>query len=198
MTTTDRRSVVTPADWILPARQGQWTYADYLSLPDDGNHYEIVHGVLFMAPSPSGEHQDAELEIAAHLRTYVKLAGLGVVRIAPFDVRLSPRDVLQPDIFVVLNAKRQKLQKTFLDGPPDLAIEIASPSTAGFDRREKQDTYARFVVPEYWIVDAGARTVEVLVLEEGHYRSLGVFSGKQTLPSRIISYFPVPVEQFFV
>jgi Uma2 family endonuclease len=63
-----------------------------------------------------------------------------VVRIAPFDVRLSPQDVLQPDIFVILHAKRQKVQKTFLDGPPDLAIEIASPSTAGFDRREKQDT----------------------------------------------------------
>jgi Uma2 family endonuclease len=105
---------------------------------------------------------------------------------------------LQPDIFVILNAKRQKLQKTFLDDPPDLAIEIASPGTAGFDRREKQDSYARFGVPEYWIADAGARTVEVLVLDEGHYRSPGVFSGKQTLPSRVVSYFPVPVEQFFV
>lgn len=150
-----------------------------------------------MAPSPTGAHQDAVLEIATYLRTYVKLAGLGIVRVAPFNVQLSPEDIFQPDVLVILNAKRQKLHDTFLDGPPDLAVEVASPRTAGYDRREKQDTYAQYGVPEYWIVNAEARTVEVLVLEEGHYRSLGVFTGKQTLPSSIVPNFPVRVEQFF-
>ena len=151
-----------------------------------------------MAPSPTGAHQDAVLEIATHLRTHVKLAGLGVVRIAPFNVRLSSEDVFQPDVLVVLNAHRQKLQDTFVDGAPDLVVEVASPRTAGYDRREKQDTYAQYGVPEYWIVDAEAHTVEVLVLEEGQYRSLGVFTDQQTLPSRIVPDFPVHVERFFV
>ena len=197
MTTADKISVATPADWVNPSKQGQWTYEDYLSLPDDGVHYEIVNGVLYMAPSPTGEHQDAILEIAAYLRTYVKLPKLGLVRVAPFDVRLSPTHVFQPDVLVVLNAHRDRIQRRFILGAPDLAVEIASPSTAIIDRREKLDAYARFGVPEYWLVDADAHTVEVLMLEKGIYRSLGVFEGEDTLPTKIVSNFPVQVQQFF-
>ncbi len=45
-TTTDELSVVTPADWVPGPPQGSWTYDDYAALPDDGNRYEIVNGVL--------------------------------------------------------------------------------------------------------------------------------------------------------
>ena len=76
-------------------------------------------------------------------------------------------------------------------------MEIASPSTAGYDRREKQNAYARAGVPEYWIADPASRTVEVLALEQGAYRSLGVFQGKATLPTKIVPEFPVRVGQFF-
>ena len=197
MTTADKYTVATPADWVNPSKQGQWTYEDYVSLPEDGNHYEIVNGVLYMAPSPTGEHQDAILEIAAYLRAYVKLPQLGLVRVAPFDVRLSPTQVFQPDVLVVLNKHRDRIQKRFILGAPDLAIEIASPSTANIDRREKLDAYARSGVPEYWLVDADAHTVEVLMLENRTYRSLGLFEGEDTLPTKIVPNFPVQVQQFF-
>src|SRR5437660_3067583 len=104
MIQTEELAVVTPADWVPGPPQGFWTYNDYAALPDDGKRYEIVNGVLYMAPSPSGAHQDAALEIASYLRTYIKLTGLGLVRIAPFDVVLSPGNVVQPDVLVVLNA----------------------------------------------------------------------------------------------
>jgi len=197
MTTIDRLPVVTPADWVPGPKQGEWTYDDYAKLPDDGWRYEIVNGVLYMSPSPSGAHQDAVLEIASYLRTYVKLAGLGLVRVAPFNVRLSSKDTFQPDILVVLNANLEKVKDTYVLGAPDLVVEVASPSTEGFDRREKQDTYALAGIPEYWIVNTDARTVEVLVLEQGRYRSLGAFRGKATLPSQVVPNLPVRLEQFF-
>lgn len=197
MTTIDRLTVVTPADWIQGPPQGQWTYDDYAALPDDGKRYEVVNGVLYMSPSPNGGHQDAILEIASYLRMHVKLAGLGLVRVAPFDVRLSPRDVFQPDILVVLNAHLDRVKNNYVLGAPDLVVEVVSPSTGGFDRREKQDAYTHAGVPEYWIVDANARTVEVLTLEREKYRSLGVFQGRETLPSRVIPSFSVHVERFF-
>ena len=80
-----------------------------------------------MAPSPSGAHQDAALEIASYLRTYIKLTGLGLVRIAPFDVVLSPKDVVQPDVLVVLNANLGKVKDLLMIGAPDLVVEVASP-----------------------------------------------------------------------
>jgi Uma2 family endonuclease len=198
MTTIDRLPVVTPADWMPGPPQGQWTYDDYIALPDDGQRYEIVYGVLYMSPSPSGAHQDAVGEIFSYLRTYVKLVGLGLVRVAPFNVRLSSKDTFQPDILVVLNANLEKVKDTYMLGAPDLVVEVASPSTEGFDRREKQDAYAAAGVPEYWIVNTDARTVELLVLEHGKYRSPGVFRGKATLPSHVVPDLPVHVEQFFV
>jgi len=45
-TTPDRIAVVTPANHVPGPKQGQWTYAHYAALPEDGQHYEIVHGVL--------------------------------------------------------------------------------------------------------------------------------------------------------
>ena len=106
--------------------------------------------------------------------------------------------VVQPDILIVLKAHSERLTKNRLIGAPDLVIEIASPTTAGYDRREKQDAYANAGVPEYWIVDPTAHTIELLVLESGAtYHSLGIFQGQALLPSRIVPDLPVQVEQLF-
>jgi Uma2 family endonuclease len=198
MATTERYSMVIPADWVPGPQQGEWTYSQYAALHDDGQRYEIVNGVLVMPPSPSGPHQDAVGEIFSYLRTHVKLAGLGLVRLAPFDVELSPKDVFQPDIFVVLNAHLDKVTDKKVIGPPDLVVEVLSPGTSVFDRFVKYDTYARAGVPEYWIVYPDRRAVEVLVLEGDKYHSLGLFCGQQTLPSQIVPDLPVYVEQFFL
>ncbi len=53
-------------------------------------------------------------------------------------------------------------------------------------------------VPEYWIADPAARTVEVFHLGPEGYVSAGVFQGKAILPSRLLPSFPVAVEQIFV
>jgi Uma2 family endonuclease len=198
MTTSfDRLPTVTPASWIPGPGQGHWTYNDYAALPDDGKRYEIVNGVLYMTPSPTGPHQDAVGRFYAYLLTHVETAGLGKIRIAPFDVELAPDVVVQPDVFVVLKANFDKITKTRIIGAPDLVIEVSSPSTVGYDRREKQDAYASAGVPEYWVAHPTEREVEVLVLENGKYRSLGIFEGHATLPSQVLAGLPVQVEQFF-
>ncbi len=198
MTTTEKLPVVTRADWVSGPQQGQWTYDNYAVLPDDGKRYEVVNGVLYMAPSPGGAHQDAVLRFAHYLLVNVEFAGLSKVRVAPFDVVLSPENVVQPDVLVVLNANLQKVQDLRMMGAPDLVVEIASPSTAIHDRNKKYYAYAQAGVSEYWIADPGTRTVEVLVLEAGEYYSLGVFHGQETLPSRAApGIAEVHVEQFF-
>ncbi len=187
----------TPADWVPGPKQGHWTYADYAALSDDGNRYEVVSGVLFMTPSPGGAHQDAVGEIFTYLREHVKQGGLGLVRIAPFDVELAPGTVVQPDVFVVLSEHFDKITDNRILGAPDLVVEVASPGTAIYDRHNKLEAYARAGVPEYWIANPATHTVEVLVLESGKYRALGVFQGKAVLPSEIIPGLDVPVEKFF-
>jgi Uma2 family endonuclease len=115
----------------------------------------------------------------------------------PRDVELAPNVVVQPDVFVLLNDNLQKITEARVICAPDLAIEISSPSTAIHDRHRKYVAYARAGVKEYWIADPKAHTIEVLFLEDGAYRSAGVFSGEQTLPSQVVPNFPVQVQQFF-
>jgi Uma2 family endonuclease len=125
--------------------------------------------------------------------------GLGLVRIAPFDVELAPDTVVQPDVFVVLSKHFDKITDNRILGAPDLVVEVASPGTAIYDRHNKLDAYVRAGVPEYWIVDTDARGVEVLVLEMiGIYRSLGVFRGKAVIPSQVVPGLLVQVEKFFM
>jgi Uma2 family endonuclease len=195
--TSDRLTVVTPANHVPGPRQGQWTYAHYAALPEDGQRYEIVDGVLYMAPSSNRWHQDAVLLISHYLVTHVKLKGLGQVFVAPFDVELTSSVIVQPDVLVILNANVEKIKVTRVVGSPDLVVEVASPATATYDRRVKYDAYAQAGVPEYWIVDPIAHTVEVLLLEAGVYHSQGVFRGKAILPSTVVPGFDVAVEQFF-
>lgn len=199
-TTSERPTVVMPADWVPGPKQGDWTYSHYATLPDDGQRYEIINGVLFlMAPSPNEAHQSAVLEIASYLRTYVKLPGLGRVYIAPFDVELSPKVVVQPDVMVVLNAGLEKVVSSRIKGAPDLVVEVSSPGTARHERRDKEDAYARAGVPEYWFVYPMERSVELLILEGGTYKSLGIFSGEKTLPSIVVPTIEeVPVAKFFI
>ncbi len=190
--------MLTPADNVPGPEQGHWTYNSYAALPDDGKRYEIIDGVLYMAPAPNDVHQEIVALIIFYLMPYVKLAGRGRVLAAPIDVVLDTGSVVQPDVLVLLEEKettKQKPSQTIR--PPDLAIEVASPGTAHYDRLKKYNAYARAGVREYWIVEPVRHTVEVFILGEDGYHALGVFSGEQTLPSRIVPDFPVHVEQFF-
>lgn len=193
----DKLPMVNAANDIQGPGQGRWTYEDYAALPDNGKRYEIVDGILYMAPSPGRWHQEIVGEIFSYLRTHVKLTGLGLVYMAPFDVVLAYNQTVQPDVSVILNDHRERITDNRIVGAPDLVVEVISPGSAGYDRREKQNMYARAGVPEYWLVDPAAHTVEVLTLEYNEYSSLGVFQGKATLPTRVIASFPVQVAQFF-
>ena len=83
MTITERYSMVVPADWVPGPEQGQWTYSNYAALPDDGQRYEIVNGVLVMAPAPSPEHQSIAVRLAYYVFPHVDLAGIGRLFTAP-------------------------------------------------------------------------------------------------------------------
>lgn len=191
-------TVVTPADWVPGPTQGFWTYDDYAALPEDGQWYEIVNGVLVMAPPPTPEHQAIVVRLAYYLFAHIELAELGRVLTGPIDVELGPKHVYQPDVVVMLKEHEGIIHEKKIVGSPDLMVEVASPSTAAFDRLTKYEVYAHAGIAEYWIVKPATRSVELMVLDAGEYRSLGTFTGKNTLPSHVIPNLPVRVEQFFV
>ncbi len=78
------------------------------------------------------------------------------------DVHLADHTVAQPDVLYVSPERREILQD-WIEGAPDLVVEVLSPSTARMDRLLKLNRYAEAGVREYWLVDPVARTIEILV-----------------------------------
>ncbi len=135
------------------------TYADLERAREDSEaRLELIGGELFLTPSPTAWHQVVALRLSSILQHAVMDTALGVVLPAPFDVSFEDQTVLQPDLLVLLNDRSPFLRRTMVAGAPTLVIEITSPSTVSRDRELKRTVYARHRVPEYWIVDADART----------------------------------------
>lgn len=68
--TTRTLPLVLPKDQAWPV-QGEWTYEDYLRLPDDGRRYEIIEGVLLVTNTPSFAHQFAVSKIFMALAAFI-------------------------------------------------------------------------------------------------------------------------------
>ena len=76
-------------------------------------------------------------------------------------------------------------------------VEILFPSTSQRDLGIKRERYAQFGVREYWIVDPAAMSLEVLVLRDGEYVSLGVHIGESSPPSEALTGIAFPVASIF-
>ena len=145
----------------MPTLRRDWTVDDLFDLPDDGNRYEVLDGELFVTPASSLDHQRAVIAMHRTLADFLAANPVGEAIISPADVTFSPRRLVQPDVFVVPFTDTGRKASRFTDvGRLLLAIEILSPPTARADRVKKRRIYREEGVPEYWIVDLDARTVE--------------------------------------
>ena len=172
------------------------TYADYCRTPDD-ERYELLDGELVMSPSPNRSHQRIDTRLGALLHAFVEEMSLGEVYHAPFDVVLSNTNVVQPDLLFVSNEQAYIVTEDNVQGPPDLVIEILSPSTAERDRSLKRALYARYGVREYWLVDPDTRTVTVLLLDDGAFAEVARYGAGQTLTSPTLAGFTVNLDNIF-
>ena len=175
-------------------RQGEWTYEDYARLPDDGRRYEVIGGNLHVRPAPRTNHQDVILALAATLRRHVLETDAGKVYISPIDVVLPDlANPVQPDILFVGKKRLEMIKENFVEGVPDLIVEVLSPGNPAHDRRTKYALYEEAGVKEYWIVDPDECTVDVytlysedLYVPHGHFVPRGIVQSK-LLPDLRIS-----------
>jgi len=181
---------------VLTTNRDRKTVSDYMRL-DETTRVELIQGEFLMTPSPTYRHQAIVRNLLVLLHSFVTRAGLGQIVPAPLDVILSEHDVVQPDLVFVAADHFDRIKER-LHGPPDLAVEILSASNAERDRIVKRDLYRQYGVPEYWIVDPDAQTIEVLSLESGEWRLHGIFGKSEELASPILPGLRLSLEQVFV
>lgn len=143
----------------MDATRKRWRVDDVRALPDDGNRYEVIRGVLVVTPAPRPVHQNAVLELVLLLAPYCERTGIGRVVIAPAEVIFDDETMVEPDLFVARG--RGPVPSSWRMSPrPLLAVEVISPSSARHDRVEKRRLYSDERVEEYWIVDTDSRVTE--------------------------------------
>ncbi len=159
------------------------TYEIYAEMPDDGSRYEVIDGVLeLMSPSPTASHQSILLELVDALRQSCKSDYL--IYFAPLDVILSDTNIVQPDAIMIHRSRKHIVTSRGIEGPPDLAVEVLSPSSQKRDRLKKRAVYEKHGVPEYWIIDPQARTLEQLHLNErGKYELTQLYENDEQVVS---------------
>jgi Uma2 family endonuclease len=153
----------------------------YKSLPE-GTLAELIDHVIYMSPAPLFKHQDILFEIAQLLRNHLKNEASGKLVIAPFDVYLdNSGNAVQPDITVVLNSNRGRLEGQFY-GVPDLIVEVLSPGNKDHDLVKKKELYERFGVKEYWVVDPETKETRIFQLNQNKYVVTGTLTAKIDSP----------------
>lgn len=151
------------------SRGRRWTYEDYLGFPDDGNRYELIGGKVYVTPSPTTVHQRILMRLSYRIADFLEERRLGELFPAPCDVLLSKHDVVEPDLLYVAAERSEIVTDPNVKGPPDLVIEILSPTTRRRDLTAKLDLYERYRVREYWIVDPDAGEIQVRRLAGERY-----------------------------
>lgn len=173
------------------------TYEEFRRLPEGPPYYELIGGELLLSPSPKAAHQTIVLKLAASLLSFVSARGLGVVFVSPFDVILSNEDVVEPDVLFVAEYRRHVVLNDGVHGPPDLIVEVISTFDPDRERKRKRALYENTGVKEYWIIDPGAKTVEVLVHSGVRFEAVGVFDVGSQLRSQAVPGFQADLSDLF-
>jgi Uma2 family endonuclease len=182
----------------LETEKSHYTYADYLEWETD-KRYELMGGTAYMMAAPSAIHQQISMELSIQFGSFLRGKPCQVFA-APFDVRLFPEEdnsddtVLQPDLLVVCD--KRKISSGSCNGPPDMVVEILSPSNTQVEILKKFNYYLDAEVREYWVVSPELKTVQVHVLDTGHFVTI-MYDKDKVIPVSVLPGLSIDLKKFW-
>jgi Uma2 family endonuclease len=185
---------------ITRSQSPRLTYQDLLRMPDDLLRHELIDGEHYVSPAPAVKHQDIVLNLGQILLRFVRLHRLGKVMIGPVDVLFTEHDVVEPDVLFVSAAHGDRVRERYVAGAPDLVVEVLSPSNCGYDRIKKRRLYEAQGVPEYWVVDPPAETLEIYrTTASGHLARCATLSraAGDTLETPLLPGLRISLDEVF-
>jgi Uma2 family endonuclease len=174
----------------------KWTYTELVRVfPANLKvKVEILNNKLLIMPSPSTIHQHISNDISYNLTNFVRENQVGDVLYAPLDTKLDKNNVVQPDILLIANTNYNIVKENYINGAPDLIVEIFSPKDKKQNIHEKHALYERTGVKEYWTVFPKKRAVKVETLEEGKFRTYNEGKKAGEIRSKVLEGFAIKIE----
>ena len=146
------------------------SFQDYLKLYNsvEGMRTEWVAGeVESYTVTNNLQHQRLLGFLYMILSFFLGAKNLGEVTLAGFPMYLGDdKPAREPDLMVILNAHRDRLKPTCLDGIADLVVEVVSPESDERDHGKKFVEYEAAGIPEYWLIDPIRRVADMYILGE--------------------------------
>ena len=140
------------------ALTGPYTIEDWLAWPEPREgRIELLEGWAVLSAAPLFRHQRIAVRLTIAIGVHVEATG-GILVANP-GVRFDTRNGLQPDLAVWIGDPGIEPGGRYAGRPPDLCVEILSPSNKARDLVEKGEFYERTGVREYWVVDPAAYSV---------------------------------------
>jgi Uma2 family endonuclease len=168
---------------------------DYIASPQSAHKSDLIEGVFVMASPASFEHAQLQGFLFSTFDIFVSTRNLGVVLGENAAYRLNEDNVYQPDVSFLRSERMHLAGEVRVDGAPDLAVEVLSPSSRRYDTVEKRINYARFGVREYWLVDPIDRNATVLEQVQGEWIPLRAEEG--VVRSKVLDGFWLRIEWLF-
>jgi Uma2 family endonuclease len=174
------------------------TARQFLELGEDppGVRLELVNGEVAVSPSPIPRHSYTVVQLIALLAHHVKTDRLGRIY-DDVDTIFGEHDVRRPDIIFFSSKRLHLIGEKAMEGPPDLCIEVLSPSSTRIDRKDKFKQYAKGGVKYYWIVDPKSKTIEAYRLVRGTYKPIGQAKGNDIITLAPFDALEIPLGELW-
>lgn len=137
--------------------------------------FEIIAGNKILMESPNIIHQTIRVRLGYLFTSYIDSKNIkAIVICSRVDVHLSDKNQFMPDVIIICDLKTVENDE-FVDGAPDLVVEVLSESTKQYDIGAKKDAYEKYGVKEYWIVDPSDRSIKVYHNVDGKFNLSGEY-----------------------
>jgi Uma2 family endonuclease len=166
--------VLNPTSWV--------TEDDFYRLAGEDSNLEYLDGGLWVREAASNRHEALFGFLLVLLTGFLDERGGGIVRGSRYPMRLDERWSPEPDLMVVRDEHLDRVQELRLEGPADLVIDIASAGAPRHDLHKKLPRYREAGIPEIWLVDPSAETVEVNRRQAARYETTRVHEGRLESP----------------
>jgi Uma2 family endonuclease len=174
------------------------TAEQFLMLGEDppGIRLELVNGEVAVSPSPEPKHSYIVIILSRILGNYIEAEDLGELY-SDVDTLLDDFNIRRPDLLFFSNENLELIGEKFMEGPPDLAVEVISPGSATVDRKVKFAQYRKAGVRFYWIVDPKLKTLEGWELKNRRYVPIGRGQGNAVVKLAPFQELEIPLSRLW-
>jgi Uma2 family endonuclease len=174
------------------------TARQFLELGEDppGIRLELVDGEIEMAPSPVPDHSHIDRQLTIIIGSHINEHDLGKL-FGDVDTIFGDNDVRRPDIIYFTKDRLHLVGDKAMEGPPDLCVEIVSPSSAVIDREVKFRLYEAGGVAYYWIVDPQQRRFDAYALTGGAYQLIAKAEGDEAVSAEPFADLDIPLSKLW-